>query len=198
DIYATSNDYDKNAPLTQQFYAAVQNKLHWAIHGHTAAEIITQRADASKPNMGLTTWKNAPGGAIRKADVGIAKNYLSKDELDALNRIVTMYLDYAEDQARKKRPMSMSDWVAKLDAFLQFNERNILNHAGTVHAEMAQDHAQREFAKLEAQIRLQEESQPTSDFDMAVERVKQLNSAPPDKAAVDASTSQRRKDHGPN
>ncbi len=176
DIYATSIDYDAHAPLTQEFYATVQNKLHWAIHGHTAAEILTQRADASKPNMGLTTWKNAPAGAIRKADVGIAKNYLSKDELDALNRIVTMYLDYAEDQARQKRSMHMADWVKKLDAFLQFTERNILTHAGKVSKEMGQSHAEREFEKYEAQVRLREATEPTSDFDKAVEQVKRLES----------------------
>lgn len=174
DIYATSIDYDAKAPLTQEFYATVQNKLHWAIHGHTAAEIIKERADARKPNMGLTTWKNAPGGAIRKADVGVAKNYLNKDELDALNRIVTMYLDYAEDQARNKRPMHMADWVKKLDGFLQFNDRNILTHAGKVSADMAKDHAEREFAKHEAQERLREATEPTSDFDKAVEQVKRI------------------------
>jgi hypothetical protein len=174
DIYATSVDYDADAPLTQEFYATVQNKLHWAIHGHTAAEIIRERADARKPNMGLTTWKNAPGGPIRKADVGVAKNYLSKEEIDALNRIVTMYLDYAEDQARNKRPMHMADWVKKLVGFLQFNERNILTHAGTVSAEMARDHAEREFAKHEEARRLREATEPTSDFDKAVERVKRL------------------------
>jgi hypothetical protein len=179
DIYATSVDYDANAPLTQEFYATVQNKLHWAIHGHTAAEIIKERADARKPNMGLTTWKNAPGVAIRNADVAVAKNYLSKEELAALNRIVTMYLDYAEDQARNKRPMHMADWVKKLDGFLQFNERNILTHAGKVSAEMARDHAEREFAKHEEARRLREATEPTSDFDKAVERVKRLEQSQP-------------------
>jgi hypothetical protein len=174
DIYATSVDYDANAALTQEFYATVQNKLHWAIHGHTAAEIIKQRADANKPNMGLTTWKNAPGGAIRKADVAVAKNYLNKDELDALNRIVTMYLDFAEDQARNKRTMHMADWVKKLDAFLQFTERNILTHAGKVSKEMGQSHSEREFEKYEAQVRLREATEPTSDFDKAVENIKRL------------------------
>ena len=129
DIYATSIDYDASDPLTQQFYATVQNKLHWAIHGHTAAEIITSRADASKPHMGLTTWKNSPGGPIRRADVDVAKNYLTADELAALNRIVTIYLDYAELQAERRHPMHMVDWIQKLDAFLQFNEQNILTHA---------------------------------------------------------------------
>jgi len=174
DIYALSIDYTAQAQLTQEFYATVQNKLHWAIHGHTAAEIITQRADARKPNMGLTTWKNAPGGPIRKADVGVAKNYLDAKELDALNRIVTMYLDYAEEQAKNKRPMHMADWIKKLDGFLQFNERNILTHAGKVSADMARDHAEREFAKHEQALRLREATEPTSDFDKAVEQVKQL------------------------
>jgi len=178
DIYATSIDYDPRAEITQAFYATVQNKLHWAIHGHTAAEIIRQRADASRPHMGLTTWKNAPHGAIRKSDVTVAKNYLSEGEIRELNRIVTMYLDYAEDQARRHKPMHMADWVTKLDAFLQFNERNILTHAGTVSHELAEEHAYGEFARYEEQRRLQA-AQPTSDFDRAVQEVKQLEEAPP-------------------
>ena len=140
DIYATSIDYDKNAGITQEFFATVQNKLHWAIHGHTAAEIVRLRADATRPNMGLTTWKNAPAGPVRKTDVTIAKNYLSHEELDALNRIVSMYLDFAEDQARRKKTMQMADWVARLDAFLQFNERNILQHAGKVSHQIGRAH----------------------------------------------------------
>ncbi len=192
DIYATSVDYDTNAALTQEFYATVQNKLHWAIHGHTAAEIIKERADANKPNMGLTTWKNAPGGAIRKGDVGVAKNYLSKDELDALNRIVTMYLDYAEDQARNKRTMHMAEWVKKLDGFLQFNERNILTHAGKVSADMAKEHAEREFAKHEAQVRLREATEPTSDFDKTVEQIKRLEQCKPFEPAKAAATKKKR------
>ena len=150
DIYATSIDYDPNAEITQTFFKTVQNKLHWAIHGHTAAEIIHRRADATKPNMGLTTWKNAPRGPIRKADVTIAKNYLTEQEIGELNRVVSMYLDYAEDQARRKRAMHMTDWVAKLDAFLRFNERNILTHAGKVSHELAEEHAQAEFLKYDA------------------------------------------------
>ena len=132
--------------------------------------------------MGLTTWKNAPGGAICKADVGIAKNYLAKDEIEALDRVVTMYLYYAEDQARGKRPMHVADWVKKLDAFLQFTARNILTHAGKVSKEMAQTHAEREFEKFEAARRLHEATEPTSDFDKAVEEVKRLEknkTAPP-------------------
>src|SRR5690606_16751755 len=119
DIYAQcSIDYDKNAEVTQTFYKTVQNKLHWAITGHTAAELIASRADADKPNMGLTTWKNSPEGKILRTDIGVAKNYLSENELRELNRIVSMYLDYAENQAARQQPMSMKDWADKLDAFL--------------------------------------------------------------------------------
>jgi hypothetical protein len=174
DIYATSIDYDANAEITKTFYATVQNKLHWAIHGHTAAEIIQARADASKPNMGLTTWKNAPGGAIRKSDVAIAKNYLNEAELSELNRVVTMYLDYAEDQARRRQPMHMAEWVARLDAFLKFNEREILKDAGSVSAEVARQLAESEFGKYQAEQRRLAAEQPTSDFDQAVEKVKKL------------------------
>lgn len=130
DIYAQcSADYDVNAPETKEFFAVVQNKLHWAITGQTAAEIIRNRADSSQAHMGLTNWKNAPKGAIRKTDVGVAKNYLSEKELDGLNRIVSMYLDFAELQASNRKIMYMRDWIAKLDSFLQFNEREILNDA---------------------------------------------------------------------
>lgn len=174
DIYATSIDYNKDAPITKDFFATVQNKLHWAIHGHTAAEVVKQRADASKPNMGLTTWKNAPAGKIRKADVCTAKNYLTEEEISALNRIVTMYLDYAEDQANRRQTMHMADWVKKLDGFLQFNERNILSHFGKVSQKLAEEHAHREFDKYEAQRRHLEATQPTSDFYHAVEEVKRL------------------------
>ncbi len=176
DIYATSVDYDANAEITKTFYATVQNKLHWAIHGHTAAEIIHGRADAAKPNMGLTTWKNAPKGPIRRTDVAIAKNYLTQEELSALNRIVTMYLDYAETQATSRRPMHMADWVKKLDAFLEFNERNILTHAGQISHELACEHAETQFAKYDDRRRLEVE-QPVSDFDKAVEQVKRLESS---------------------
>jgi len=178
DIYATSIDYDPTHPISQTFFATVQNKLHWAIHGRTAAEIIKQRADASEPHMGLTTWKNAPHGPIRKADVTIAKNYLAEDEIRELNRIVTMYLDYAEDQARRRKPMHMADWVARLDAFLEFNERNILTHAGKVSHQLAEEHAHAEFEKYEAERRRLEATQPTSDFDKAVEKVKRLEAEP--------------------
>jgi hypothetical protein len=179
DIYATSIDYDPKAEITQAFFATVQNKLHWAIHGHTAAEIVKLRADASKPNMGLTTWKNAPAGPVRKADVTVAKNYLTHREIEELNRIVSMYLDYAEDQARRKKPMHMAEWAAKLDAFLQFNERNILKHAGTVSHQLAEEHAHREFEKYDAERLRLAAAQPTSDFDKVVEEVKRIEHSPP-------------------
>lgn len=179
DIYATSIDYDPTHPTSQTFFATVQNKLHWAIHGRTAAEIIAERADATRPNMGLTTWKNAPAGRIRKADVTIAKNYLSQEEISELNRVVTMYLDYAEDQARRKKPMHMADWVGRLDAFLEFNERNILTHAGTVSQRLAQELAHAEFEKHDGECRRLEAEQPTSDFDEVVEEVKRLKEGDP-------------------
>ena len=139
DIYSQcSADYSKDTDITKKFFATVQNKLHWAITGQTAAEIISSRVDSKKENMGLTTWKNAPKGSIRKTDVGIAKNYLNETELNGLNRIVTMYLDYAENQAGKGVVMYTKDWVKKLDAFLQFNEEAILKDSGKVTHEVAQ------------------------------------------------------------
>jgi len=173
DIYATSIDYDARSEAAQAFFATVQNKLHFAVHGHTAAEIIHERADATQANMGLTTWKNAPQGPIRKADVTVAKNYLSEDEIWELNRVVTMYLDYAEDQARRQHPMHMADWAAKLDAFLEFNERNILEHAGAVTAEFGKRHAHAEFDKYDRERRRLADRQP-SDFDQAIDHVKRL------------------------
>lgn len=138
DIYEQcSIDYSKDAEVTKLFFKTVQNKLHWAVTGRTAAEIIAERADATKPTMGLTSWKNAPSGKIVKSDVGIAKNYLIETEVSELNRIVTMYLDYAENQAARQIPMRMADWVKKLDAFLNFNEYKILTDAGSVSAEVA-------------------------------------------------------------
>ena len=181
DIYATSIDYDGKAAITQEFYATVQNKLHWAITGRTAAETVVSRADADKPNMGLTTWKNAAkrgGGPIRKADAGVAKNYLGEKEIAALNRIVTMYLDYAEDQAARKNPVHMADWVKRLDALLTFNERNVLTNAGKVSAAMAEDHAAREFAKFEGARLEREAEEPTSDFDKLLDKAKQLKPGP--------------------
>jgi hypothetical protein len=171
DIYSTSIDYDGRAEITQDFYATVQNKLHWAIHGKTAAEVVKTRANASKKNMGLTTWKNSPDGPIRKQDVSIAKNYLNEEELTALNRIVTMYLDYAEDQAVSRKPMHMADWVKKLDSFLQFNEKNILTHAGKISKQMALEHAEKEFEKYQT-ARLQiEAGDSNSDFDKLARKI---------------------------
>ena len=147
DIYATEMDYDSKAEITQTFFAEVQNKLHFAIHGHTAAELIVKRADGNKDRMGLTLWKNAPHGKILKPDVVIAKNYLTQEELRSLDRIITMYLDYAEDRAKRNMPMTMKDWAEKLKAFLQFNERDILNHPGKVSQEVAKAFAESEFEK---------------------------------------------------
>ncbi|HQJ44786.1 MAG TPA: virulence RhuM family protein [Caldisericia bacterium] len=195
DIYATSIDYDPKAEITKTFYATVQNKLHWAIHGHTASEIVLRRANASKPNMGLTTWKNAPEGRIRKTDAVVAKNYLTQEELQELNRIVSMYLDYAEDQARRKKPMHMADWTKKLDAFLEFNERNILENAGNISHQLAEEHARAEFDKYDAEKRRLEAESPQSDFDMMVEEAKKLekSSPPPRKPGKSA---RQKKDGG--
>jgi hypothetical protein len=183
DIYATSMDYDPTHPDSQTFFATVQNKLHFAIHGRTAAEIIKSRADAGRPHMGLTAWKNAPHGAIRRGDVSVAKNYLSEEEIRELNRVVTMYLDFAEDRARRKKPMHMAEWVERLNAFLQFNERNILTHAGSVSYDLAERHAHAEFEKHEAERRRIEAAQPTSDFDQAVKEVKRLEAGDNPKSA---------------
>ncbi len=179
DIYATSIDYDGNAELTQQFFKTVQNKMHWAAHGHTAAEIVHRRADASQPHMGLTSWKNAPAGPVRKADVTVAKNYLNKEEMEALNLIVSAYLDFAELQARGHRPMSMRDWITKLDAFLRLSERNVLTSAGKISHALAEEHARAQFAQYEEQRRQIEASQPVSDFDRTVEQIQQLGAPKP-------------------
>jgi len=165
DIYATALDYDKTAKTTQRFFATVQNKLHWAIHGHTAAELIVGRADAEKPKMGLTTWEDSPDGKIQKFDVSVAKNYLTPDELDSLARIVTMYLDYAEDMAKRHIPMTMQDWETRLNAFLAFNERDILDDPGKVTHEIAQAFAESEFEKY----RLVQDRLFKSDFDRLLE-----------------------------
>jgi hypothetical protein len=175
DIYALSVDYDPEASITREFFATVQNKLHWAIHGRTAAEIIYGRADAAKPTMGLSTWKNAPHGPIRRADVTVAKNYLSEAEIRELNRVVTMYLDYAEDQARRHKPMHMADWAKKLDAFLRFNERDILTHAGKISQQMAEERAFTEFEKYEVESRRLKATRSTCDFDRFVEDTKKLS-----------------------
>jgi hypothetical protein len=179
DIYATSIDYDRSAELTEKFFKAVQNKMHWAAHGHTAAEVVRQRADASQPHMGLTTWKNAPHGAVRKADVAVAKNYLNREELEELNLIVSAYLDFAELQARGHRPMHMRDWAAKLDDFLRLSDRDILTGAGKVSHTLAEEYAHAQFAAYEEQQRELEESTPISDFDQTIEEVKKLGAGSP-------------------
>ncbi len=154
DIYALAVDYEPNSEQARHFFKAVQNKLHWATHGHTAAELIVERVDATQPNMGLTTWK---GAKVRKGDVAIAKNYLTEEEVRGLNRIVTMYLDYAEDQAERKQPMHMADWEGKLNAFLQFNGREVLENAGTISADLAKSRAEGEYEKFNRR-RLDEEA----------------------------------------
>ena len=167
DIYVTAMDYSADAATTQTFFATVQNKLHFAIHGHTAAELIVERADSTKDKMGLTTWRNAPKGKILRPDVVVAKNYLSEKEIKALDRFVTMYLDYAEDQAERGIPMTMADWAKKLNAFLQFNERDLLDHHGKVSAEIAKAFAESEFEKYRiVQDRLFE-----SDFDRMLKQL---------------------------
>ena len=148
DIYATSVDYAPNAEMSQQFFATVQNKMHWAAHGHTAAEVIHERADAAQPLMGLQTTR--PGGIIRKGDVAVAKNYLREGELHALNRIVSAYIEFAELQALNRRPMTMRDWIVKLDEFLKISGRELLEHAGTVSAETARLKAEREYERYRA------------------------------------------------
>jgi hypothetical protein len=177
DIYATSIDYDANAELTQLFFQTVQNKMHWAAHGHTAAEIVARRADASQPNMGLTTWKNAPAGPVRKGDVAIAKNYLSQEEIESLNLIVSAYLDFAELQARSHRPMHMADWIAKLDDFIRLSDREILSSAGQMSHQQAEDHAHAQYEQYERQRR-ERAKLDTSDFDEAARRLTEQPFAP--------------------
>lgn len=164
DIYATAVDYDKDSVITRQFYATVQNKMHYTVHGNTAAEIIMARANHEKEHMGLTSWKNAPDGKIIKTDVSIAKNYLDKDELQELNEIVTMYLDYATRQARRHIPMTMEDWKTKLDAFLRFNDAEVLENKGKVTAAIAKEFAESEFEKY----RVIQDKVYQSDFDRLV------------------------------
>lgn len=169
DIYATSVDYSLDSQITRDFFASVQNKMHYAVHHHTAAEVIMNRADCRKQHMGLTTWKNAPEGKIVKADVSAAKNYLTHEEITELNEIVTMYLDYATRQARRRIPMTMADWASKLDAFLRFNDADILTHKGTVTAEIAKAFAESEFEKYRViQDRLYE-----SDFDRMLRQIEE-------------------------
>jgi len=166
DIYSTASDYDKHSPLTRQFFATAMNKLHWAVHHNTAAELIYERviykrADAEKTNMGLTSWENAPDGKIVRTDVVIAKNYLAKDELESLGRIVNAYLDLAEDRAKKGIPMTMKDWANRLDKFLLADDRDLLQNAGSISAKIAKDKAENEFEKY----RVKQDQLYTSDFD---------------------------------
>lgn len=161
DLYATAFDYDKDAKTTRQFFQTVQNKMHYAVHRHTAAELIVARADATKKHMGLTTWENAPDGKILKADVSVAKNYLNPTEMRYLERIVTIYLDYAELQAERKIPMSMEDWAKRLDGFLEFNGNEILTGPGKISAEQAKLYAETEFEKY----RIVQDNLYVSDFD---------------------------------
>jgi len=170
DIYATSIDYDPGAEASQLFFATVQNKMHWAAHGHTAAEIVHKRADAARPNMGMTSWI---GEKPRKSDAVIAKNYLVGDELETLNRIVNVYLEFAELQAFSRRPMYMEDWIAKLDEFLRISEREVLDHSGTVSHEQALQKAEIEFEKYR-QALLNEASPVERHFDEAVKKLKVL------------------------
>ncbi|MEI8364095.1 MAG: virulence RhuM family protein [archaeon] len=167
DIYSTSIDYNKDDELTREFFSVVQNKLHFAVHGNTAAELIMTRANKEKDHMGLTTWKKSPNGKIIKSDVSIAKNYLNKKEIESLNRIVTMYLDYAEDQAKRGVPVTMSDWSKKLNAFLKFNDRDILNSPGKVTNEIAKHFAENEFEKY----RLVQDKLFESDFDKETKKL---------------------------
>lgn len=167
DIYATSIDYDVTAQATMRFFATVQNKLHWAIHGQTAAEVIHQRADAGKDNMGLTSWKDAPGGKIQKFDVVVAKNYLTENEMAQLQRLVSAYLDVAEDMALRHIPMTMQDWETRLNRFIEATDRSVLQDAGKVTAEIAKAHAESEFEKYRiVQDRLFE-----SDFDRVIGQI---------------------------
>lgn len=167
DIYATSVDYSKDAPVTREFFAKVQNKLHYAIHGHTAAELIMKRADSRKEHMGLTSWENAPEGKILKPDVTVAKNYLSREELESLGRIVNAYLDLAEERAKRQIPMTMADWAERLDRFLAMDDRRILQDAGKVTAEIAQTFAEAEYDKY----RVLQDQRFESDFDREIKRV---------------------------
>lgn len=167
DIYATSVDYNKDAPTTREFFAKVQNKLHHAIHGHTAAELIMKRADSKREHMGLTSWENSPNGKILKTDVSIAKNYLSKEEIESLGRIVNAYLDLAEERALRKIPMTMEDWARRLDMFIEFDDRDILKDSGKISAQIARDFAESEFEKY----RIMQDRLFESDFDKLVKNL---------------------------
>jgi len=180
DIYATSVDYDANEAVSQKFFATVQNKMHWAAHGHTAAEAVHARADASRPFMGLKTTR--PGGIVRKEDASVAKNYLAAEELEALNRIVMAYLEFAEVQAMNRKPMTMRGWIAKLDDFLRLSDREILSHAGKISHEAAVAKAELEFSKFRAL----EDAKPSAvekDLEAAVKKLKPLTPPKPKTAA---------------
>lgn len=171
DIYATSVDYTPDAETSHRFFATVQNKMHWATHGHTAAEVIAERADAEKPYMGLQTTR--PGGIVRKDDAAVAKNYLTEDELQVLNRIVNLYIEYAELQAMERRPMTMGDWIAKLDEFLKISGRELLDHAGKISAEQTRAKAEREYGKYRAAL----DAAPRivdADFEKVAKELKKL------------------------
>ena len=165
DIYATAIDYDKDATATKRFYATVQNKMHFAVHGHTAAELIVARADATKNHMGLTTWQDAPNGKIKKSDVTVAKNYLTEKELGQLNRMVSAYLDFAENMANRHIPLTMADWEKRLNKFIEMFEYGLLQDAGKVTAEIAKLHAETEFEKY----RIVQDRLYKSDFDRFIE-----------------------------
>ena len=188
DIYSTSIDYQPDAEASQQFFPTVQNKMHWAAHGHTAAEIVHQRADASKPHLGMTAWL---GEKPRKTDAAIAKNYLSEDELVVLNRFVNAYLEFAELQALGRRPMYMADWITKLDDFLRLSERDILDHAGSVSHEQALAKAEFEFEKYR-QAMLNEMSSVEHHFAIAVQKLKRLERGTPKRPAKDKQKSARK------
>jgi len=168
DIYATSVDYDAKAEVSFDFFAAVQNKMHWAVHGHTAAELIAERANAEKANMGLTAWK---GSRIHKTDVTVAKNYLNKDEMEVMNLIVSQYLDFAELQARSGKVMYMRDWIKKLDDFLTLNDRNILKGMGKVSHQLAEEMAGKQYEKFRTKLLAEEAQKPNEDFDEAVKQL---------------------------
>ena len=169
DIYATAIDYDLNAKSTQRFYATVQNKMHFAVHGHTAAELIVERADSTKEHMGLTTWQDAPNGKIKKSDVVIAKNYLTETEMTQLNRMVSAYLDFAEDMANRHIPLTMADWETRLNKFIEMFEYGLLQDAGKVSTEIAKIHAETEFEKY----RVIQDRLFMSDYDRFIEKLEQ-------------------------
>src|ERR1035441_1206349 len=181
EIYTTSEDYDAHAEVTVDFFAMAQNKIHWAIHGHTAAELIAERADSTKPNMGLTAWS---GAKVRKQDVHIAKNYLAQEEMELLNLIVSQYLDFAEFQARTRKTMYMRDWARKLDDFLRLNDREILHGLGKVSAQLAKEKVDRQFARFDKERRQLEDAKAAEDFAREVaeleSKAKEIADPPPD------------------